>query len=102
MIVVANLCPSEVIAYKRAKAIRSSLVFLSKLDSKSPIQPVGQNQLPRGVATRQKQSFSTPIKQVFAFYFAVGFCSAGHVENCTETLSPIGICGCFSGTESIT
>ena len=34
-------------------------------------------------------------------YFPAGF-SAGQLVNCTATRSPIGICGCLSGTDSIT
>jgi len=37
--------------------------------------------------------------QARAHYFAAG---AGQVENCTTTRNPIGICGCLSGTDSIT
>jgi hypothetical protein len=57
---------------------------------------------PSSAPDDKPRDIAAPIKQVFACYFAVDFCSAGHVENCTETLSPMGICCCFSGTESIT
>jgi hypothetical protein len=52
--------------------------------------------------SRESRVPAAPIKHVFAFYFAAGFGSAGHVENCTETRRPMGICCCICGTESIT
>lgn len=61
--------------------VEAKCLLRKRLDNKFVNQPVGQIVLTR--------------------YFAAGF-SARQLVNCTATRSPIGICGCLSGSDNIT